>query len=200
MSLHVVPASGTDSIRSAGRGVQRFASNSIYPRGPRNCAVSLSIAPATSRHCASQLLGKRNVRSAPSMRRSLRHMPGVAASRVQRATMARRAGEEQVFAAVGRAVAERAQGQAVLARRRSLLEIARIDGADADVRRQRVMMRRDRQEDAVDRLHGVLGRLGAGVLRRAPPHRARDRRRRDRRAPAARNGAGPSCAPPGSAR
>ena len=56
--------------------------------GPRSCAVSLSIAPATSRHCASQLLGKRNVRSAPSMRRSLRHMPGVAASRVQRATMA----------------------------------------------------------------------------------------------------------------
>ena len=52
---------------------------------PCICAVSRSIAPATSRHCASQLRGKRNVRSAPSMRRSLRHMPGVAASRMQRA-------------------------------------------------------------------------------------------------------------------
>ena len=47
------------------------------PFGPCICAVRRSIALATSRHCASQLRGKRNVRSAPSMRRSLRHMPGV---------------------------------------------------------------------------------------------------------------------------
>src|SRR5262245_16948298 len=52
---------------------------------PYICAVSCSIAFATSRHCDSQLLGKRKMRSAPSTRRSLRHMPGVAASRLQRA-------------------------------------------------------------------------------------------------------------------
>ena len=52
-----------------------------------------SIAVATSRHCASQLRGKRKIRSAPSMRRSDRHMPGVAASRVHRALIAGLAAE-----------------------------------------------------------------------------------------------------------
>src|ERR1700754_2833062 len=41
----------------------------------------------------------------------------------------RRAGKEQVFIAVRRAVAERARGQAVVSLRRNLFEIARIDGA-----------------------------------------------------------------------
>jgi len=35
-----------------------------------------------------------------------------------------------------------------------LLQVARIDGAHAGIRRQRVMMRRYRQEDPVDRLGG----------------------------------------------
>ena len=144
----------------------RFPSMTIY-LGPRNCAVSLSIAPATSRHCASQLLGKRNVRSAPSTRRSLRHMPGRCGIAGAARDHGRRAGDEQVFIAVRRAVAERAHRQAVLLRRQNLVEIARIDGADADVRRQRVVMRGDRQEDAVDRLDGCLGGLGADVLGRA---------------------------------
>ena len=83
---------------------------------PCNCAVKRSIASATSRHCASQLRGKRNVRSAPSTRRSLRHMPGVVASRRAARGEVRRVGEEQIFAAVGRAVAKRAHRQTVLAR------------------------------------------------------------------------------------
>ena len=56
-------------------------------------AVSRSIASAASRHCDSQLRGKRKVRSAPPTRRSDRHMPGVAASRVQRAVSAGLAAE-----------------------------------------------------------------------------------------------------------
>src|SRR3954453_19865463 len=47
-----------------------------YPFGPRNCAVSFSIASAASRHCDSQLRGKRKVRSAPPTRRSARDIPG----------------------------------------------------------------------------------------------------------------------------
>src|SRR5215475_941964 len=68
-----------------GPGLRRGDNNYFLPY---ICAVSCSIAFATSRHCDSQLLGKRKMRSAPSMRRSLRHMPGVAASRVQRADSA----------------------------------------------------------------------------------------------------------------
>src|SRR4051812_29315795 len=64
-----------------------------YPFGPRNCVVSFSIASAASRHCDSQLRGKRKVRSAPPTRRSARHMPGVAPSRVQRAVSAGLAAE-----------------------------------------------------------------------------------------------------------
>src|SRR4051812_10755429 len=64
-----------------------------YPFGPRNCVVSFSIASDASRHCDSQLRGKRKVRSAPPTRRSARHMPGVAPSRVQRAVSAGLAAE-----------------------------------------------------------------------------------------------------------
>jgi len=61
------------SLRSDRGDVRRGPSHSP---GPCNSTVSRSIALATSRHCAIQLRGKRKVRSAPSMRRSLRHIPG----------------------------------------------------------------------------------------------------------------------------
>src|SRR4051794_40383797 len=54
----------------------------------------------------------------------------------------RRTGNEQILAAVGRAVAEGAHGEAVVALRGGFLQITRINGAGADLGRQRVMMRR----------------------------------------------------------
>ena len=146
---------GYGSRRSPGRHYYFF---------PYICAVSFSIAIATSRHCVSQLRGKRKIRSAPSTRRSVRHMPGVAASRVHRALIARAGRGEHILVGVGRAFLEGAQGQSVLDLRRGLLEIARIDGAHAHVGRQRIAMRRDRDEDAVDRLRLLVHVVGADML------------------------------------
>ena len=81
---------------------------------------------------------------------------------------------EHVLVGVGRAVLERAHRQSVLDLRRSLFEIARIDRAHAHVGRQRVAMRRDREEDAVDRLRLLFHGVGADMLRR---FRRRQRRK-----------------------
>ncbi len=140
--------------------------NGLAP-APCNCTVSRSIASATSRHCASQLRGKRNVRSAPSTRRSLRHIPGVARITCASGVESGRVGKEQIFIAVRRAVPEGAHRQAVLRGRRGLFEIARIDRAHPDIRRQRVVVRRYRQEYPVDRLHrGFFHGVGTDMPRR----------------------------------
>src|SRR5689334_4167727 len=82
---------------------------------------------------------------------------------------------EQVFPGIGRTVAKRAHRKAVRhsirpknrASSRGLLQIARIDGLDAGLRRQRILMRGDRQEDAIDRLrHFFLDRVDADMLGR----------------------------------
>ena len=84
--------------------------------GPCNCSVNRAIASATSRQCASQLRGKRNVRSAPSMRRIAQaHAGGLGlagAAGVEVGAVCR----EQIFTAIGRAVAKRAHRQSVLRR------------------------------------------------------------------------------------
>ena len=60
------------------------------------------------------------------------------------------------FADIGRGVAKRARGQAILRGDSVALDITRIDRADALGRRQRVMVRGDRDEYPVDLLRADI--------------------------------------------
>src|SRR6266403_452867 len=75
----------------------------------------------------------------------------------------RRVGQEQVFVAVGRTVAKCAPRQPVLPGHRGLFEISGIDGSHPGIRCQRVMVRRYRQKNPVDRLHRFFDRIGADM-------------------------------------